>query len=88
MDLVDLFQSFGFPMASVVALSWYLTKIQAEQRQDQKEQNQRMTEHLDNLMNTNRILLDSYKELSDAHAETVANIQEINSKLDNLTKSA
>lgn len=77
MDLYDFFQSFGFPTVSVVAVFWYLTKVQDDYRKDSKEQNERLTAHLDNVMTTNNALLDANATL----------IRDINVKLDLLTKN-
>lgn len=71
---MELLQTLGFPAVCLIAVAWYLNKVQAENRQDMKEQNERIITHLKEVTQTNQMLLDTNATL----------VRDINMKLDKL----
>ena len=42
MNFTELLQTFGFPVACVACLGFYIAKVQAEQRADSKEREEKL----------------------------------------------
>lgn len=88
MDIVALIENFGFPIACVVAIGWYLLHVQHLNRTDMKDMQARMYDQLEELSSTNRELSDIGKALSDTNKALSSTntllATEINVKLDTL----
>lgn len=87
MNYIEVLQSFGFPIACVVALGVYIAKVQKENRedsekreatyrQDTKEREERLLTQLGEMSATNRMLLETNAVLA----------KDINAKLDKLVE--
>lgn len=87
MNYVEMLQSFGFPIACVIALGAYIAKVQKENRedterreeayrQDTKEREERLLAQLGEMSATNKILLETNAVLA----------KDINTKLDKLVE--
>ncbi|MEG0578936.1 MAG: hypothetical protein RR490_03365 [Niameybacter sp.] len=74
MNTIELIQSFGFPIACVVALGFYIAKVQAESRADSKGREDKLLTQLGELSATNKTLLETNAVLA----------KDINAKLDKL----
>ena len=85
MDYIEMLQSFGFPIACVVALGYYIARVQKENRedsekretayrQDTKEREERLLTQLGEMSATNRMLLETNAVLA----------KDINTKLDQI----
>ena len=83
-----MLQSFGFPIACVVALGYYIARVQKENRedsekretayrQDTKEREERLLTQLGEMSATNRMLLETNAVLA----------KDINTKLDKIAES-
>ena len=77
MTTVELIQQFGFPVACVICLGWYVAKVQNETRQDSKEREEKLLTQLGEMSATNKMLLETNAVLA----------KDINSKLDRLMDS-
>ena len=77
MNFIDLLQTFGFPVACVVVLGFYIAKVQNESRADSKEREEKLLLQLGEMSATNRTLLETNAVLA----------KEINAKLDRLVES-
>ena len=77
MNFIDLLQTFGFPVACVVVLGFYIAKVQNESREDSKEREEKLLLQLGEMSATNRTLLETNAVLA----------KEINAKLDRLVQS-
>lgn len=77
MNFIDLLQTFGFPVACVVVLGFYIAKVQNESREDSKEREEKLLLQLGEMSATNRTLLETNAVLA----------KEINAKLDRLVES-
>lgn len=88
MDYIEMLQSFGFPIACVVALGYYIARVQKENRedsekretayrQDTKEREERLLTQLGEMSATNRMLLETNAVLA----------KDINTKLDKIAES-
>ena len=77
MNFIDLLQTFGFPVACVVVLGFYIAKVQNESRSDSKEREEKLLLQLGEMSATNRTLLETNAVLA----------KEINAKLDRLVES-
>ena len=77
MNFIDLLQTFGFPVACVVVLGFYIAKVQNESRTDSKEREEKLLLQLGEMSATNRTLLETNAVLA----------KEINAKLDRLVES-
>ena len=77
MNFIDLLQTFGFPVACVVVLGFYIAKVQNESRADSKEREEKLLLQLGEMSATNRTLLETNAVLA----------KEINAKLDRLVQS-
>ena len=88
MDYIEVLQSFGFPIACVVALGYYIARVQKENRedsekretayrQDTKEREERLLTQLGEMSATNRMLLETNAVLA----------KDINTKLDKIAES-
>lgn len=84
-NIIQLAEALGFPALCILGMGWFLNKIQTENRKDlnkiqsenradQKEQNERIMEHLKEVTQTNATLLDTNATL----------VRDINMKLDKL----
>ena len=76
MNFIDLLQTFGFPVACVVVLGFYIAKVQNESRTDSKEREEKLLLQLGEMSATNRTLLETNAVLA----------KEINAKLDRLVE--
>lgn len=74
MTAVELIQQFGFPVACVICLGFYVAKVQNETRQDSKEREEKLLTQLGEMSATNRTLLETNAVLA----------KDINTKLDRL----
>ena len=74
MDFIELLQNVGFPVACVAVLGYYVAKVQNENRQDTKEREERLLNHLEELSQTNKALLETNGILA----------KDINTKLDQI----
>lgn len=71
---VELIQQFGFPVACVICLGWYVAKVQNETREDSKTREERLLMQLGEMSATNKMLLETNAVLA----------KDINTKLDRL----
>lgn len=71
---IELIQQFGFPVACVICLGWYVAKVQNETRQDSKEREEKLLTQLGEMSATNKMLLETNAVLA----------KDINAKLDRL----
>lgn len=67
MDIANFIENFGFPVACVVAIGWYLLHIQRINRTDMRDMQTRMYDQLAKLSDTNQELSDTNKALSDTN---------------------
>lgn len=74
MTFVELLQNFGFPVACVVCLGFYVAKVQGETRADSKEREERLLSQLGEMSATNKMLLETNAVLA----------KDINAKLDQI----
>lgn len=74
MSAIELIQQFGFPVACVICLGWYVAKVQNESRTDSKEREEKLLTQLGEMSATNKMLLETNAVLA----------KDINSKLDRL----
>ena len=74
MTFIEMFQSFGFPVACVAALGVYIAKVQNESRADSKEREDKLFTQLGELSATNKMLLETNAVLA----------KDINTKLDQI----
>ena len=74
MNFIELLQSVGFPIACVAVLGCYVAKVQNENRVDTKEREERLLNHLEELSQTNKALLETNAVLA----------KDINTKLDQI----
>lgn len=74
MSAIELIQQFGFPVACVICLGWYVAKVQAETRVDSKDREDKLLSQLGEMSATNKMLLETNAVLA----------KDINSKLDRL----
>ena len=74
MNFIELLQSVGFPIACVAVLGCYVAKVQNENRTDTKEREERLLNHLEELSQTNKALLETNAVLA----------KDINTKLDQI----
>lgn len=72
--MTELIQQFGFPVACVICLGWYVAKVQNESREDSKQREDRLLTQLGEMSATNKMLLETNAVLA----------KDINSKLDRL----
>lgn len=77
MTFVEMFQTFGFPVACVACLGFYIAKVQAEQRDDSKEREEKLLIQLGEMSATNKMLLETNAVLA----------RDINAKLDKIVKN-
>lgn len=59
MNIIEAIEALGFPLIAIIVMAWYLNKIQAENRQDQREQNERIIAQMRDVMESNKALLDT-----------------------------
>ncbi|MCD3217846.1 hypothetical protein G8S55_11520 [Clostridium botulinum C] len=64
--MAELIQSFGFPVACVIGLGFYLKQLTEQQRQDAKEDKEKLYNNLEKLnqsntevVTTNRMLVEN-----------------------------
>ena len=74
MTVVELLQDFGFPVACVVCLGFYVAKVQSETRVDSKEREEKLLNQLGEMSATNKMLLETNAVLA----------KDINTKLDQI----
>ena len=77
MNFTELLQTFGFPVACVACLGFYIAKVQAEQRADSKEREEKLLTQLGEMSATNKMLLETNAILA----------RDINTKLDQIVKN-
>ena len=76
-NFTEMFQTFGFPVACVACLGFYIAKVQAEQRADSKEREEKLLTQLGEMSATNKMLLETNAVLA----------KDINTKLDQIVKN-
>ncbi len=74
MSFLEILQDFGFPVACVVCLGFYVAKVQSETRADSKEREDRLLTQLGEMSATNKMLLETNAVLA----------KDINTKLDQI----
>ena len=74
MTVIELLQNFGFPVACVVCLGFYVAKVQSETRADSKEREEKLLNQLGEMSATNKMLLETNAVLA----------KDINTKLDQI----
>ena len=74
MTVIELLQNFGFPVACVVCLGFYVAKVQSETRADSKEREEKLLNQLGEMSATNKTLLETNAVLA----------KDINTKLDQI----
>lgn len=74
MTVIELLQDFGFPVACVVCLGFYVAKVQSETRADSKEREEKLLNQLGEMSATNKMLLETNAVLA----------KDINTKLDQI----
>lgn len=74
MSFLEILQNFGFPVACVVCLGFYIAKVQSEARADSKEREDRLLTQLGEMSATNKMLLETNAVLA----------KDINTKLDQI----
>lgn len=74
MTFIELLQNFGFPVACVVCLGFYVAKVQSESRADSKEREEKLLNQLGEMSATNKMLLETNAVLA----------KDINAKLDQI----
>lgn len=74
MTFIEIFQDFGFPVACVVCLGFYVVKVQGETRSDSKEREEKLLDQLGEMSATNKMLLETNAVLA----------KDINAKLDQI----
>jgi hypothetical protein len=77
MNFTELLQTFGFPVACVACLGFYIAKVQAEQRADSKEREEKLLTQLGEMSATNKMLLETNAILA----------RDINTKLDQIVQN-
>lgn len=77
MNFTELLQTFGFPVAYVACLGFYIAKVQAEQRADSKEREEKLLTQLGEMSATNKMLLETNAILA----------RDINTKLDQIVQN-
>lgn len=73
-SFLEVLQNFGFPVACVVCLGFYIAKVQNESRMDSKEREERLLTQLGEMSATNKTLLETNAVLA----------KDINNKLDQI----
>lgn len=73
-NFLDVIQNFGFPVACVACLGFYIAKVQSESRADSKEREERLLIQLGEMSATNKTLLETNAVLA----------KDINTKLDQI----
>lgn len=74
MNGIDLIQTFGFPVACVICLGFYIAKVQSDSRADSKEREDRLLVQLGEMSATNKMLLETNAVLA----------KDINTKLEQI----
>lgn len=74
MNFLEVLQNFGFPVACVACLGFYIAKVQSESRADSKEREERLLVQLGEMSATNKMLLETNAVLA----------KDINTKLDQI----
>ena len=74
MTVIELLQDFGFPVACVVCLGFYVAKVKSETRADSKEREEKLLNQLGEMSATNKMLLETNAVLA----------KDINTKLDQI----
>ena len=74
MTVIELLQDFGFPVACVVCLGFYVAKVQSETRADSKQREEKLLNQLGEMSATNKMLLETNAVLA----------KDINTKLDQI----
>lgn len=77
MTVIELLQNFGFPVACVVCLGFYVAKVQSETRADSKEREEKLLNQLGEMSATNKMLLETNAVLA----------KDINTKLDKIVEN-
>lgn len=77
MNFTELLQTFGFPVSCVACLGFYIAKVQAEQRADSKEREEKLLTQLGEMSATNKMLLETNAIL----------VRDINTKLDQIVQN-
>lgn len=77
MNFTEVLQTFGFPVACVACLGFYIAKVQAEQRADSKEREEKLLTQLGEMSATNKMLLETNAILA----------RDINAKLDQIVNN-
>ena len=77
MTVIELLQNFGFPVACVVCLGFYVAKVQSETRADSKEREEKLLNQLGEMSATNKMLLETNAVLA----------KDINTKLDKIVQN-
>lgn len=78
-NFLDVFQNFGFPVACVACLGFYVAKVQSESRADSKEREEKLLAQLGEMSATNKMLLETNavlaKDINNKLDQIVANIK-------------
>lgn len=88
MDVNALIEGFGFPIACVLALGWYINKKDAEAKEDREREREndrlekeRLYEELSNSREVNQMVLKTNQEVSETNKVLV---RDFTDNIDNL----
>ncbi|GAB6150195.1 hypothetical protein [Clostridium novyi] len=82
--MAELIQSFGFPVACVIGLGLYLKQLTEQQRQDAKEDKERLYANLEKLNKSNTEVVTTNRMLVEHMQGDIKNIEV---KVDKLTET-
>ncbi|MCD3223928.1 hypothetical protein [Clostridium botulinum] len=83
MDWITLIPQLGFPIVSCLALAWYLNKQADQQRQDNKEDKEKLYNNLEKLNQSNTEVVTTNRMLVENMQGDIKNIE---SKVDKLVE--
>ncbi|KEI16922.1 Imm [Clostridium novyi B str. ATCC 27606] len=73
--MTELIQSFGFPVACVIGLGLYLKQLTQQQREDAKEDKERLYTNLDKLNQSNTEVVTTNRMLVEHMQGDIKNIE-------------
>lgn len=73
--MAELIQSFGFPVACVIGLGFYLKQLTQQQREDAKEDKERLYTNLEKLNQSNTEVVTTNRMLVEHMQGDIKNIE-------------
>lgn len=75
MDLTNLIQTLGFPIAVAAGAGWFIYKIYWAQAEDNRSDKEKLYTVLADVNNTNTAILDANKEILDSNRDLMRDIK-------------